>query len=63
MEFIKEGNRIGVSDRGSHLGSIVNGQLLGGDEGPAGPIFFEGSGGTLTLGNTKSPFTYKIRII
>jgi len=63
MEFLKIGDRIGVSDRGSHLGSIVDGRLLGGDEGDPGPIFFEGSEGTLILGNSKSPFRYKIRIL
>ena len=63
MEFIKDGDRIGVSDRGSYLGSIVDGRLLGGEEGSPGPIFLEGSEGTLILGNHKSLFRYKIRII
>jgi len=63
MEFIKVGDRIGISDRGSYLGSIVDNRLLGGEEGIPGPLFFEGSEGTLILGNTKSPFRYKIRII
>ena len=63
MEFIKDGDRIGVSDRGSYLGSIIDGRVLGGEEGSPGPIFFEGSEGTLILGNDKSPFRYKIRII
>ena len=63
MEFIRDGDRIGVSDRGSYLGSIVDGQVLGSDEGSPGPIFFKGSEGTLILGNHKSPFRYKIRII
>ena len=63
MEFIKDGDRIGVSDRGSYLGSIVDGLLLGGEEGTPGPIFFEGSEGTLILGSHKSPFRYKIQIL
>jgi len=63
MEFIKDGDRIGISDRGSYLGSIVDGQVLGSDEGSPGPIFFKGSEGTLILGNHKSPFRYRIRII
>ncbi len=62
MEFIRDGERIGVSDRGSYLGSIVDDQKLGGDEGSPGPIFFEGSEGTLVLGNENSQFKYKIRI-
>jgi len=63
MEFVKVGDQIGVSDRGSHLGSIVDNRLLGGNEGDPGPIFFEGSEGTLILGNHNSPFKYKIRIL
>ena len=63
MEFIKVGDRIGVSDRGSYLGSMVDGRLLGGEEGTPGPLFFEESEGTLILGNNNSPFRYKIRII
>ena len=63
MEFIKVGDRIGVSDRGSHLGSIVDGRLLGGNEGTPGPLFFEGSEGILILGNSKSPFRYKIKVV
>ncbi len=63
IEFIRKGGRIGVSDRGSYLGSIVDGRLLGGEDGTSGPLFFDGSEGTLILGNNKSSFRYKIRII
>jgi len=63
IEFIKDQGRIGVSDRGSYLGSMVDGRLLGGEDGTPGPLFFEGSEGTLILGNNKSPFRYKISII
>jgi len=63
LEFIQVEGRIGVSDRGSYLGSIVDGRLLGGQEGSPGPLFFEGSEGMLTLGNHQSPFRYKIRIL
>lgn len=63
MEFVKVGDRIGVSDRGSHLGSIVDGQVVGGDDGVPGPIFFKGSEGTLILGNHNSPFRYRIRTV
>jgi CRP/FNR family transcriptional regulator, cyclic AMP receptor protein len=63
IEFIRVGDKVGVSDRGSHLGSIVDGQQLGGQGGVPGPIFFEGSEGSLILGNSKSPFRYQIRIV
>ena len=59
-ELIIDQGRIGALDRGSHLGSIVDGRQLGGEEGDPGPLFFKGSEGTLVLGNTKSPFKFKI---
>ncbi len=62
MELIRQDGRIGVSDRGSHLGSIVDGRLLGGKEGSPGPLFFNGPEGILILGNNKSPFRFKIKI-
>ncbi len=62
IELIKQDGRIGVSDRGSHLGSIVDGRLLGGREGASGPLFFTWPEGILTLGNSNSPFRYKIKI-
>ena len=63
VELIFENGRIGALDRGSHLGSLVDGQLLGGAKGDIGPIFFkrsEGTLGTLVLGVKKSPFRYKL---
>jgi len=63
MEFIKVRDRIGVSDRGSHLGSIVDGQVVGGEGGSPGPIFLGGPEATLILGNDKSPFRYRVRIV
>ena len=61
VELIQQNGRIGVSDRGSHLGSIVDGRLLGGREGASGPLFFNDTEGILTLGNSNSPFRYKIK--
>jgi len=61
IELIIEQGRIGALDRGSHLGSIIDGQNLGGEEGTPGPLFFKGSEGKLVLGNTKSPFKFKIK--
>ena len=62
IELIRQDGCIGASDRGSHLGSIVDGRLLGGREGASGPLFFTGPEGILTLGNRNSPFRYKIKI-
>ena len=62
IQFIEDKGRVGVSDRGSYLGSIVDGRALGGQDGAPGPLFFEGSEGTLILGNRKSEFRYRIRV-
>ena len=62
VELDRQDGRIAVTDRGSHLGAVVDGRLLGGREGPPGPIFLNSPEGTLILGNHKSPFRYKIRV-
>jgi CRP-like cAMP-binding protein len=62
VSFIKQDARIGVSDRGSRLGSWVDGQRLGGQLGVAGPLFFEGSEGTLVLGDQTSRFQFRVVI-
>jgi pSer/pThr/pTyr-binding forkhead associated (FHA) protein len=53
---------IGVADRGSQHGALVDGQRLGGPEGEPGPFFFEESKGELVLGNDDSPFRFKVII-
>ena len=61
--FVQHHGRIGVSDRGSTLGSSVDGQRLGGTEGNPGPIFFSGSESKLVLGHSTSPFQYRVVIM
>jgi CRP-like cAMP-binding protein len=60
LAFIAYQGRVGVVDRGSRLGSWVDGQQLGGPSGPSGPLFFTGSEGLLVLGNRDSPFRYRV---
>jgi CRP-like cAMP-binding protein len=60
LAFIAYEGRVGVVDRGSRLGSWVDGQQLGGPSGPSGPRFFTGSEGLLVLGNRDSPFRYRV---
>ena len=62
VSFIKHAGRIGVMDRLSRLGSLVDGQRMGGPEGNLGPLFFSRSEGTLVLGSDRSPFRYKVSI-
>jgi hypothetical protein len=60
LELIIHEGRIGAVDRGSYLGSIVDGKELGGPDGGPGPLFFDGDQGILILGTVKSPFRYRI---
>ena len=62
VSIIKQEGHIGVLDRGSTLGSLVDGKQLGGEGGIPDPLFFESSGGTLVLGDSQSPFRYKVLI-
>jgi hypothetical protein len=62
LSFIKQGGRIGVVDRGSRLGSLVDGKQVGGEGGHPGPVFFTGTEGTLVLGVQPSPYTFKVTI-
>ena len=62
VSIIKQEDHIGVLDRGSTMGSLVDGKQLGGKGGIPGPLFFESSRGTLVLGNSHSPFRYKVVI-
>jgi CRP-like cAMP-binding protein len=62
LAFILHEGRVGVVDRGSSLGSWVDGQRLGGRSGLSGPVFFTGSEGLLVLGNRDSPFRYRVNL-
>ena len=62
LALIKYDGRIGVSDRGSRLGALVDGRQLGGAGGHPGPLFFTGTAGTLVLGNHFSPFQFHVTI-
>ena len=62
LTFIKQGDRIGVSDRGSRLGSLVDGIRLGGERGHLTTIFFTNPESTLVLGNQASPYVFKVSI-
>jgi CRP-like cAMP-binding protein len=63
LAFIEQEGRVGVVDRGSSLGSWVDGQRLGGPSGLSGPVFFNGSEGLLVLGSRDSPFRYRVSLL
>jgi len=63
VELMERHGRVGALDRGSYLGSIVDGQQLGGPGGHRGPLFFNEGGGELILGNSRSPFRFSVKTL
>ena len=62
LAFITQGGRLGVVDRGSTLGSWVDGRQVGGPSNLRGPLFFTGPEGLLVLGHRDSPFRYLVTL-
>lgn len=62
VAIINYAGNLGVADRGSYLGALVDKRRLGGLDGSPGPLFFAGSEGLLVLGEDTSPFRYKVVI-
>ena len=62
LKLVIEQGRLSAVDRGSTLGSKVDGKALGGRYGTPGPISFSEPEGTLVLGVDSSPYKYKVRI-
>jgi len=62
VTLVNEGGHIGIMDRGSTLGAIVDGQPLGGKYGDPGVVFLGATGGTLILGTEKSPFRFQLTV-
>jgi CRP-like cAMP-binding protein len=61
VSIVWDNGRIGVLDRGSERGALVDGVRIGGKHGP-GPAFFQGKEGVLVLGDDGSPFRFKIAV-
>jgi hypothetical protein len=62
VAIINYEGHIGVIDRRSHLGALVDGKPLGGAHGSPDPLFFTGEEGLLVLGTADSPFRYSVMI-
>ena len=62
LAIVTHEGRVGVVDRGSTLGSWVDGQQIGGPSGLSGPVFFNGPEGLLVLGHRDSPFRYRVSL-
>ena len=63
VELLERNGRVGVLDRGSYLGSMVDGQQLGGPGGRRGLLYFNENGGELILGNTRSPYKFSVKTL
>ena len=61
--IIRENGKIGVYDRGSHLGATVDNVRIGGKESNPGPVFFNDDEGTLVLGSKSSPYQFKVKSV
>jgi len=63
VELMERHGRVGALDRGSYLGSMVDGEQLGGPGGHRGPLFFNERGGELILGNNRSPYRFVVKTL
>ena len=62
LELVERDGRIGVVDRGSQLGTLVDGKPLGGARGFSGPIFPTAATSVIVLGDRGSAFSFELRI-
>ncbi len=62
VKIILQNGQIGICDRGSTLGSIVDGIHVGGSSNNPGPVFFQEKGSLLILGNQRSPYKYRVSV-
>jgi len=53
---------VGITDRGSRLGALLDGQQLGGNQGDPEPLFLNKPDGILVLGNLHSPYKFKLSV-
>jgi len=62
LAFVKGQDGLGVVDRGSQFGSLLNGDQLGGANGNPNPVCLTESESILVFGHVTSPFKYKISL-
>jgi hypothetical protein len=61
VNIVREHGKIGVVDRGSQLGAVVDDVHIGGKKHAPGPVFFKGDEGVLILGTAASPYKFKVK--
>lgn len=62
VALVLEEGRVAVLDRGSTLGSALDGRAFGGSRGDPGPVPLPGAEARLRLGNDKSPYEFVLRV-
>lgn len=62
VSIVLQDGKVGIFDRGSQLGAMVNGRRIGGVGNTPGPVFLTPPEGMLVLGVNSSPFRYQILI-
>jgi CRP-like cAMP-binding protein len=60
LAIIQDGKRIGILDRGSRLGSLVDGKPVGGQRGAPRTVFLTETESLLVLGTQASNFKFKV---
>lgn len=61
VSIVREHGKLGVIDRGSHLGALVDDVPIGGKKHAPGPAFFKSDEGILILGTATSPYKYRVK--
>ena len=62
LELIERDGRIGVVDRGSQLGTLIDGMPIGGACGFSGPVFLSAASSVIVLGPRSSPYAFELQI-
>jgi cellulose biosynthesis protein BcsQ len=62
LELIERDGQIGVVDRGSQFGTLVDGMPLGGACGFSGPVFLSAASSVILLGQRGSAYAFELQI-
>lgn len=63
LAFVVEDGRVGVVDRGSHLGASLDGTRFGGAHDEPGPLFLSARPARLVIGSDESPYEFEVAIV
>lgn len=63
VAFVETDEHVGILDRGSRLGTLVDGQQLGGAKGDPKPFILASAESTLVLGTIDSYYKYRVSLV